>query len=166
MFLETVTIWEPLTTWIVFMVISGILFLIALTNNSFEGFGDLLNYRTPHYNKSMIGVEDKEIFYTLVNAESRKNKIRSLCIHASTYFTPTINRLRKQFKEGKMSREEVIEALRSDFKKWKEEFNLSDIESKVVWKSICKNLNLLPPGARQLQDTEKHKRRGTGTDLK
>lgn len=95
----------------------------------------------------MFGVEDndskdKNGFYKLESAELRKQKIRSLCTRASFDFTPKIKKLKKQFKEGEMSKEEVMTSLFTDFAKWREVSGLSDNESKTVWKSICKRINL------------------------
>ena len=72
---------------------------------------------------------------------SKREKMKSLCIRASIDFTPQIKKLRKQFIDGKMSKDEAMKSIYADFEKWKAEFDLSDNESKAVWKSICKKAN-------------------------
>lgn len=81
-------------------------------------------------------------YYRLDSVRTRQEKIKSLCIRASIDFTPTIKKLRQQFKNGAITKEVAMKSLYTDFEKWKTEFDLPNNEARTVWKSICKKMNL------------------------
>ena len=92
----------------------------------------------------MFGQNGNDRDYKLDSVRTRQEKIKSLCIRASIDFTPTIKKLRQQFKNGAITKEVAMKSLYADFKKWKTELDLPDIESRTVWKSICQKINLQP----------------------
>ena len=76
-------------------------------------------------------------------AKAKQEKLRSLCIRASIDFTPIIKQLRKQFRDGKISKDDVMKSLYDDFEKWKTEYEFGSMkELTSIWKSICKKINL------------------------
>lgn len=92
----------------------------------------------------MFGQNGNDRDYKLDSVRTRQEKIKSLCIRASIDFTPIINKLRQQFKNGAITKEVAMKSLYTDFKKWKTELDLPDIEARTVWKSICQKINLQP----------------------
>lgn len=83
-------------------------------------------------------------YYRLDSVRTRQEKIKSLCIRASIDFTPTIKKLRQQFKNGAITKEVAMKSLYTDFEKWKTEFDLPNSEARTVWGAICQKINLQP----------------------
>ena len=92
----------------------------------------------------MFGQNDNNGFYRLESARSKQERIRSLCIRASIDSTPIIKQLRKQFRDGVISKGEAMKSLQADFEKWKTELDLSVNDSNVVCEHLRKKINLRP----------------------